>query len=134
MSPLTSLALVLGLISLSLPSASAIFPFVLQCAVAPWPVRSQPAWQTTTRSITDTTNNQIYRPGSMILYGGVGSNDSQPREAHARTTAEKERNPRRAPLLTSASSPSPLCVSISLDHSARCGCGSSVESDWRHRA
>ena len=78
MTPLSALLLFFLILFLSPSPTSSLLPFVLQTAQAQWPARLVPAWQTTTRSITSIDlqgNPQTYRPGSMILYGGVNSND-----------------------------------------------------------
>ena len=71
------LLLVLALASLCTPSF-ALFRFAVQTQNAAWPVRIQPAWQTVQLGMDVTLADgsiRRFRPGSMILYGGIGSND-----------------------------------------------------------
>ena len=113
-----SLFLLLTLLALSLPSITAIFPFILQTRVAPWPARAQPSWQTTTRSIVNPDTNAVYRPGSMILYGGVNSNDSHTHTRSRTCTTTLHSPSLLSPLLV------PLCADLSLPSSLCCQSGS----------
>ena len=76
---LASVLLALLALAASFSPSSALFRFDVQTQNAAWPVRIQPAWQTVQRGmnvlLADGVSSRLFRPGSMILYAGIGSND-----------------------------------------------------------
>ena len=76
---LASLLLAATTLAALLIPSTALFRFAVQTRNASWPVRIQPAWQTVQLGMLVTlqqSGQQVrFRPGSMILYAGIGSND-----------------------------------------------------------